>query len=184
MIEVIKLGGSLCHPRTIQAAIVWLEQQAQSHSIIVVCGGGAYADTVRIQQQRLGFDDVIAHRQALLAMEQTAIYLQRVWNQTTGRDMPISEYGAPMTLWSPRRLLFDQSAIPASWAITSDSLAAWLANQMGAHQLSVMKSLDIGLDQGSPQEWHQKGWVDAAFTDMTQAATYTIQLVGRQVWDA
>ena len=182
MIEVIKFGGSLCHPERIHLAIAWLEKRAQSHSVVVVCGGGAYADTVRSEQQRLGFDDVVAHRQALLAMEQTALFLQARWHEMTGRRLPLSESGAPMTLWSPRKVLFDQTVIPATWDITSDSLAAWLANQMGAQELSLMKSLDMGLDQGSPIEWQAKGWVDAAFCEMTQSAPYTIRLVGEQVW--
>jgi aspartokinase-like uncharacterized kinase len=173
LIEVIKFGGSLCHPDTIHAAIAWLEQQAQSHSVVVVCGGGAYADLVRTEQQRLGFDDVIAHRQALLAMEQTAFILQGTWQQRTGRAMPISDSGTSMTLWSPRRLLLDQNVVPASWDITSDSLASLL---------SLMKSLDISFDQGSPVDWHSKGWVDAAFSEMALGAAYPIRLVGRQVW--
>lgn len=182
MIEVIKFGGSLCHPDSIHAALAWLEQQAQSHSIVVVCGGGAYADLVRSEQQRLGFDDEIAHRQALLTMEQTAFFLQGIWQHITGRVMPISDSGAAMTLWSPRRLLLDHHAVPASWDITSDSLSIWLANEIGATQLSLMKSLDISLDQGSPFDWHVKGWVDAAFSDMAQGAAYPIRLVGREVW--
>jgi aspartokinase-like uncharacterized kinase len=182
LIEVIKFGGSLCHPDTIHAAIAWLEQQAQSHSVVVVCGGGAYADLVRTEQQRLGFDDVIAHRQALLAMEQTAFILQGTWQQRTGRAMPISDSGTSMTLWSPRRLLLDQNVVPASWDITSDSLAVWLAKEIGASLLSLMKSLDISFDQGSPVDWHSKGWVDAAFSEMALGAAYPIRLVGRQVW--
>jgi len=182
LIEVIKFGGSLCHPNSIHAAIRWLEQQAQSHSLVVVCGGGAYADTVRAEQRHLGFDDVVAHRQALLAMEQTAVLLQSVWLDTTGRELPISESGVAMSLWSPRGLLFDQQRVSASWDITSDSLSAWLANQIGAHQLSLMKSLDIGFDLGSPQNWRRQGWVDAAFSEMTEGAAYPIRLVGRQVW--
>lgn len=182
LIEVIKLGGSLCAPDSIAAAIAWLERQAQSHPVVVVCGGGTYADTVRSEQRRLNFDDVVAHRQALLAMEQTAIYLQDRWKQFTGRDLPLSESAEPMSVWSPRRLLFDQSRVPATWDITSDSLAAWLAQHIGANQLSLMKSLDMGLAPGLPLSWQEKGWVDQAFCDMTQFTHYSIRLVGRQVW--
>jgi 5-(aminomethyl)-3-furanmethanol phosphate kinase len=182
LIELIKFGGSLCRPESIHSAVSWLERQAQSHPIVVVCGGGAYADAVRSEQKRLGLNDLVAHRQALLAMEQTALYIQEFWRLTTGRIIPISDSGAAMTLWSPRKIMFDQHAIPADWAITSDSLAAWLANQIHAQQLSLMKSLDIGYDQGNPAEWRDKGWVDGAFCRMTQSAHYPIQLVGKQIW--
>ena len=182
MIEVIKFGGSLCQPDALTAAIAWMARQAQSHSIVVVCGGGAYADTIRSEQKRLALDDVVAHRQALLAMEQTALLVQRAWYQKTGVELPLSESGDPMTLWSPRGLLFDHQEVPASWDITSDSLSVWLAHKIQAQQLSLMKNLDLGLETGSPKEWQAKGWVDHAFCDLALNARYPIGLVGRRLW--
>src|SRR5215470_10293007 len=67
-LTIVKLGGSFAfsvHLRDWIAAIANCGGRA-----VIVPGGGPFADTVRVAQAQMGFDDVTAHRMALLAMEQ------------------------------------------------------------------------------------------------------------------
>src|SRR5437763_974004 len=67
-LTVIKLGGS--HAFAPHLAH-WLDAIGHcAGRIVVVPGGGPFADAVRDAQPRMGFDDSAAHRMALLAMEQ------------------------------------------------------------------------------------------------------------------
>ena len=67
-LTVVKLGGSHAFAPHLRA---WLDAIAQcAGRIVVVPGGGPFADAVRDAQPRMGFDDAAAHRMALLAMEQ------------------------------------------------------------------------------------------------------------------
>ena len=72
-VTIVKLGGSLA--RTPHCA-AWLDTLAAwGGPLILVPGGGPFADCVRVAQAAIGFDDAAAHRMALLAMEQFAIVL-------------------------------------------------------------------------------------------------------------
>src|SRR4051795_8041241 len=65
---VVKLGGShaFCeHLAPWVAAIAGC-----AGDVVVVPGGGPFADAVRDAQPKIGFDDDAAHHMALLAMEQ------------------------------------------------------------------------------------------------------------------
>ena len=68
---VVKLGGSLNSDPVLPQ---WLELLAElgGGRVIVVCGGGAFADEVRRAQAHWHFDDLPAHNMAVLAMAQTA----------------------------------------------------------------------------------------------------------------
>src|SRR5262245_48515417 len=68
LLTVVKLGGSYAYSSDLPG---WLQTIAGSAgTIVLVPGGGPFADVVRAAQPRMGFDDMAAHHMALLAMEQ------------------------------------------------------------------------------------------------------------------
>ena len=186
-VHVVKLGGSLCQPDRLPAVLDWLEAQQRQQPLLVVCGGGRHADRVRSEQQRLGLDDLTAHRQALLGMEQTAWAVQALWLQRHQRRLAVDASGQPGTLWTPRALLPGHPDVAADWQMTSDSLAAWLAGQVRAGTLTLLKSVDQPALVADPagralQHWADAGWVDARFAGYAQPARMTVCLLGRQAW--
>src|SRR6516165_3784201 len=65
---VIKLGGSFAFTEVLAD---WVRALAScAGGVVVVPGGGPFADAVRYAQTRMGFDDGAAHHMSLLAMEQ------------------------------------------------------------------------------------------------------------------
>src|SRR5215470_1126984 len=65
---IVKLGGSFAfsaHLRDWIAAIAGCAGR-----VVIVPGGGPFADAVRSAQAQMGFDECAAHRMGLLAMEQ------------------------------------------------------------------------------------------------------------------
>ena len=71
---VVKIGGSLAGSPALSA---WLGvlSHCRNPGIVIVPGGGPFADEVRKAQWVSGFDDGLAHRMALLAMEQYGLML-------------------------------------------------------------------------------------------------------------
>src|SRR3546814_1733087 len=70
---VVKLGGSLAGGPELTG---WLDALAAGGgSIVLVPGGGPFADAVRTMQRRWSFGDATAHHLALLAMEQYGLML-------------------------------------------------------------------------------------------------------------
>ncbi len=186
--RVIKVGGSACRdPVLAQAMLDWLERQAGT-PWVVVCGGGHFADAARGAQQCLGYADAVAHRQALLAMEQTAYWLQAAWQQRHGRRVLLTTRPEPGHIWIPRDLLPGHPAIAEDWHTTSDSLAAWVAGAMGADELWLLKSLPCGRLAWTTEagaHWTAAGWVDGNFAGHVAAllaAGGQVQLLGQQVW--
>ena len=162
---VVKLGGSLnADPLLPQ----WLDVLTQlgGGRVVLVCGGGRFADAVRQHQAHWQFDDLAAHNMALLAMAQTAYFL-RALNPalqlaTTDTDTQRVLRMGKTALWSPLAQLAEQPDAHAHWGATSDSIALALAQRLGAEQLLVVKScvVDPAL---SLAQLGQAGIVDKSF---------------------
>jgi dihydroneopterin aldolase len=145
---VIKLGGSHAFAPHLRP---WLHAISRcAGRVVVVPGGGPFADAVREAQGKMGFDDRAAHHMALLAMEQYACALASIEPALVMADSPTGIRQAlgraQVPVWSPVRMVLGAKDIPWSWAVTSDSLAAWLAGQLGARRILLVKHLAAPID--------------------------------------
>ncbi|MGZ5851302.1 MAG: amino acid kinase family protein, partial [Hyphomicrobium sp.] len=59
---VIKLGGSVAESGRLAAIVLIVA--ATRVPVVVVPGGGTFADAVRVAQAELGFGDAVAHHMA------------------------------------------------------------------------------------------------------------------------
>lgn len=178
--KVIKVGGSLARDAGLAACLEHINAQYKT-DIIVVPGGGAFADQVRLAQQTWGVDEVIAHQMAILAMQQMALLfhgLQPRWKLLKKLTL-LQQQQATVGIWFPELALLNQAAIPASWDISSDSLAAWLAGQLGATELIVVKAAPVKRD--TPLSiLQQQGMLDAAFLQYTAPLKHKITVINQQ----
>jgi hypothetical protein len=122
---VVKLGGSLAGDPRLD---VWGRLfAAATRPLLIVPGGGSFADAVRHAQPETGFSDRAAHRMAILAMAQYGEALAdrfRLPVVATESDVAALRGAA---VWSPLATALDDPRLPATWDLTSDSIAAWLA---------------------------------------------------------
>lgn len=139
-LAVVKLGGSHAtgpHLRDWLKAIA-----AERGSIVIVPGGGPFADAVRTAQASMGYDDRAAHAMALMAMTQFGSALAslnpalRLAASRSAVLRAVKDGRVPV--WSPERMA-RAAALPETWDLTSDSLAAWLAGALGANCLVLVK---------------------------------------------
>jgi dihydroneopterin aldolase len=164
---VIKLGGSLALAAALKD---WLGVIAAARApVVVVAGGGPFADAVRQAQAVMGFDDRAAHRMAILAMAQFAEAIASLDDRLVLAD---SEDGIAAALdqrqpvlWNPIPLALDPT-IPHGWDVTSDSLAAWLARRLRAAHLIVVKQVGRQRPPLSRHLLAERGIVDRAFPMM------------------
>lgn len=180
---VLKLGGSLLGAAELPA---WLDIAlgAGAGRVVIVPGGGPFADTVRETQSLLGFGAQAAHDMALLAMAQTGHLLmdlrpalQPAADAAAARRVLAS--GA-CAVWLPDPLaLRAETDIAVGWDVTSDSLAAWLAGRMRARGLALVKSAPAASLRGDLPALVAAGVLDREFTRHAHASQAQITLFAR-----
>lgn len=161
---VLKLGGSLTDSGQMREV---LERVARStRPLIIVPGGGVFADTVRAAQRTFGIPDETAHRIAVLAMQQMALLIsdmqpklkpaksiadfEEVWRQ------------ARIPVWLPFEMVDGDPSVPRTWSMTSDGLAAWLATQRQGTSVALVKSCSVP-PNANAQALAAAGIVDTEF---------------------
>lgn len=138
---VVKLGGSTAGGAELR---LWSAALAAASSpLVIVPGGGPFANQVRDAQKRMGFSDTAAHAMAILAMDQFGhVILDRAERFVPAHSLDEMERALEagrIPVWLPSTLSLSAPDIRASWDITSDSLAAWLAGKLGAEALLLIK---------------------------------------------
>ena len=141
---VIKLGGSFAFSPRLRDWIGAIASRAGG--IVIVPGGGLFADAVRTAQPTMGFDDRAAHRMGLLAMEQYGCAIASLDERLMpAQTLELIRQGlddGKVPVWLPAQMVLGDAGIPQSWDVTSDSLAAWLADKIGAERLLLVKHVD------------------------------------------
>jgi aspartokinase-like uncharacterized kinase len=140
---------------------------ATKTNVIVVPGGGTFAAKVRDVQTQINFDELTAHRLALLAMCQYG-YLLASRNSKIQVIDDIGNLSSSMDsklplLWLPLVLLNEFSEIPASWDYTSDSIALWLAMKVNADKLLMVKSIAVPDTELCINDLIEKNHLDQGF---------------------
>ena len=176
---VVKIGGSLGHDPLLPD---WLRELAAlgGGRVVVVPGGGGFADEVRDYQAQWRFDDLVAHNMAVLAMVQYGLMLQGLCPALTvaadeNAIHAVLRNGG-VAVWAPYGLLRKERDALTNWDATSDSIAAWLASRLGAQRLVLVKSCRIGAGMTLAQH-ADAGVVDGHFCHYAHDAPYAVDLL-------
>ncbi len=137
---VVKVGGGLLRAYGLEGlrrACAEASELARRQPVLVVPGGGPFADAVRAIDAQVGLGDELAHSLALRAMDQLGVLLAALLPTAE----PLTELLVPrgLGLLVVARALAGRPEIPESWAVTSDSLAVLAAAGIGADEAILLK---------------------------------------------
>ena len=143
-------GRRRCRRRRAEALCTALGALGERHPLLVVPGGAGFADAVRDADRRFELSAEASHRMAILGMEQFGWLLSELIPGAE-RCADLARVGTGRTtVLLPAALPLE--ALPASWQVTSDSIAAWVATQAGAGRLVLVKGVD-----GLYAQWPARG---------------------------
>jgi 5-(aminomethyl)-3-furanmethanol phosphate kinase len=191
VLTVVKVGGGLgrgAGDDALRALCATLGELGQRHPLLVVPGGAHFADAVREADRRFGLPAGTSHHMAVLGMEQFGWLLSEL--------IPGAERCAELAPPAAGRTAvllpacLDLDELPASWQVTSDSIAAWAAGQVGAGRLVLVKEVD-GLFADWPARAEplpqltvaelaelRPGGVDTYLAAVLQRATFETWVIG------
>jgi aspartokinase-like uncharacterized kinase len=151
---IAKLGGSLlASPNLPERLRAWLDTEVASHPevhFVLIAGGGRLVDAVREIDTRTPLGDEEAHWIAIELLDATARIMGAMLPELPIVDdytVLLQRTANPgVTILRPWRFMREiepkslGQKLPASWAVTSDSIAARLAIVLGAKELVLIKS--------------------------------------------
>jgi aspartokinase-like uncharacterized kinase len=154
---VIKIGGSLLEGNNLAKLCRRLGDIGKRHRIIIIPGGGTFADEVRILSEKYKIDQDTAHWMAILAMNQYGYFLSSMIPES----VPVENIDEakkyldklnPVVLL-PYHLITTLDPLPHSWDVTSDSIAAWITGYLGAEKLILVKSIDLLKERSQDRDY-------------------------------
>lgn len=176
---VLKLGGSLLSRAELKQFLQLASRDGQGQ-VVIVPGGGVFADQVRLTQQQWQYDDRTAHCMAILAMQQMALLFRGLCARLVIVDqvelIRSRLQQQNVVIWSPLPSELDAAGIAANWQVTSDTLAAWLAVQLSIDHLILVKSAEFSAGC-SIEQLSTLGIIDQAFAEFVQDHPLTIDCI-------
>ena len=169
--KIVKLGGSLQEKG--REIIRFLSDYAETknHTVIIIPGGGHFVKWIKELSEQEVISDDAAHWMAVLGMHQYGFYL------ADGSGIEIVESEEELRnvvhigVLLPYNLLKEDDALPHTWNVTSDTIAAFVANKVG--ETSFIKLTDVdGLmdDKGLlVRQIHAKAMIKNAHTGCVDA---------------
>ncbi len=144
---MIKVGGSLAaNAANLRALCSELGKAGQRLKLIIVPGGGEFADVVRTVDARFVLGSRVTHRMAILGMDQYGLLLSTLIPEcrtalSLGTVPALSGSGHVVVLL-PSRLVLRARSLDASWEVTSDSIAAYVAGRLKTSKLVLVTNVD------------------------------------------
>jgi aspartokinase-like uncharacterized kinase len=147
---VVKVGGALLGRQGALDTIVEVLRRVAERGdpVLVVPGGGPFADVVRRIDTELRLADDAAHWMAILGMSQYAELLSSLVPGArlveTAGECALALRSGCLPMLAPHRWLHAVDPLPHSWEVTSDSIAAWVAGELAAVRLVLVKAVKVG----------------------------------------
>jgi len=141
---VVKVGGGLLgRASALDLVVEALTAFRTGRRVVVLPGGGPFADAVRQMFKRIKIGEDAAHWMAVLSMDQYAYALAaRIGGAVIVHeeaDIAATIAAGRLPVLAPYRWLEAADPLPHSWEVTSDSIAAWVAGALGARRLVLIK---------------------------------------------
>jgi aspartokinase-like uncharacterized kinase len=151
----VKVGGGLTAiPGALDAVCGVISAAGTRWPILVVPGGGPFADAVRAFDRQVGLSAEAAHWMAMLGMDQYAhVLAERIAGAVLVEepgDITEALRTPAVAVLAPARWMRAADMLPYTWDVTSDSIAAFIAGAVDAERLILVKPVSGGTELLDP----------------------------------
>jgi len=149
---VVKIGGKILKRREEVESVLnqfrTLIENNLLETIIIIPGGGIFANFVRHIDNTLSIGDDMSHWMAVYSMNFNGKMLSRRYPSLEQTE-EFSELKLPkenMLVFLPFKYLYQTDELPHSWDVTSDSIALHIAYKLGYKECYLIKDIDGIID--------------------------------------
>jgi hypothetical protein len=145
---IFKIGGKILeNSKNIESTISQLTQLYEENilqKIILITGGGSYANFIRKIDEELKLGDDLAHWMAVYSMNYNGIELNRKYPELECIEEfeKFQDAKKKFCIFLPYNYLRNNDTLPHSWDVTSDSIALYVANELYLNQCFLIKDIE------------------------------------------
>jgi aspartokinase-like uncharacterized kinase len=185
---LIKIGGSLGRGTALRSLLSRLARLSPRRRLILVPGGGVFADLVRRESVRLRLPEDVAHRMALRGMDQYGLLIASLCTRARAVETLDSAERAArcgkIPVFLAASFVEREPGLEKTFRLTSDSIAAFLAGRVGAASLVLLKSVAVSggriRNRAEADAIAHRGLVDPLFPRFLPGGISTWILDGRE----
>ncbi|AEH06743.1 [5-(aminomethyl)furan-3-yl]methyl phosphate kinase [Methanothermococcus okinawensis] len=143
--HLIKIGGSLTYYAKPLLNKLKRFSDEYEEKIIVVPGGGAFANVVRELNEKGGLNNRSSHKLATMSMDMMGIYFSEISNIKTADNLYDAKYilkNDNIVILLPSKIVLSTDELPCSWDVTSDSIGAHIARLLNLNSIIIATDVD------------------------------------------
>ncbi|NVM16065.1 MAG: hypothetical protein HWN80_00010 [Candidatus Lokiarchaeota archaeon] len=145
---IFKIGGKVLeNPNNLESTISQLTQLKRDgtlEKIIIIPGGGSYANFIRLLEREIKLGGDLAHWMAVYSMNFNGIKLGGKYPELECIEdfKKLQQVNKKFCIFLPLNFLRDNDALPHSWDVTSDSIAFYIACKLQLNYCFLIKGVD------------------------------------------
>ncbi len=149
---IFKIGGKILDNfKNLDFTISQLSQLYNDgvlDKIILIPGGGSFANFIRKIYSELKFTEEIAHWMGIISMNYNGLELKNKFPDLEIIEdfNQLKELNKGFTIFLPYEFLKENDQLPHSWDVTSDSITLFIAEELGLQECFLIKEVDGILD--------------------------------------
>ena len=150
---IFKIGGTILeNPIYLKNTFTQLHQLVLENffkAIIIIPGGGSYANFVREIDKELNIGDTIAHWMAIYTMNYNGYIIRQNYPSIILIEKidDLKTADQAISLFLPFKYLKKNDPLPHSWDVTSDSITLYIAHKLDLRECFLIKDVDGIIDR-------------------------------------
>lgn len=145
---IVKIGGRILENKeNLESTVLQLKYLCENNfvkKIIIIPGGGSYANFIRKLDTKLSVGDDLSHWMAIFAMNCNGIRISQKYEDIRyfNNLNELKKSNERIVIFLPYDFLYQLDELPHSWDVTSDSITVYIAHHLGLKDCFLIKDID------------------------------------------